>query len=162
MAKALAGVAAALCSAICSLASLRSFLGIRICSCIVLTKRSILVSVCSSGIFSILLAAAATSSMVRCPNFWISAASVLSSAPKKVSTAASSSLGCSRLASFFCLASELHYVLGAFFRFLRADQASSRTEPMPRRVSDASLASSQEASMSRLERMLEPVAPMRS
>ena len=51
--------------------------------------------------------------------------------------------------------------LEPFLRFLRAAQASSLTEPMPRRVSNASLASSQEASSSKLERMLEPVAPMR-
>ena len=56
--------------------------------------------------------------------------------------------------------------LEPFFRFLMAAQASSHTEPMPRWVSNASLAFSQEASSSRLERMLErmlePVAPMRS
>ena len=46
--------------------------------------------------------------------------------------------------------------------FLSAAQASSLTEPMPRRVSRASFASSQAASSSKLERMLEPVAPMKS
>ena len=45
--------------------------------------------------------------------------------------------------------------LEPFFRFLSAAQALSRTEPMPRWVSNASLASSQESSSSRLERMLE-------
>ena len=49
-----------------------------------------------------------------------------------------------------------------FFKFLRVAQASSLTESMPRRVSNASLASSQVASSSKLERMLEPVVPMRS
>ena len=61
--RALAGVAAVLWAAVCSWASLRSFLRIRIWSCIVLTRRTILVSVCSSRMFSILLAAATTSSM---------------------------------------------------------------------------------------------------
>ena len=52
--------------------------------------------------------------------------------------------------------------LEPFFKFLRAAQASSLTEPMTRRVSRASFASSQVASSSKLERMLETVAPMRS
>ena len=163
---ALTGGAAGLRAAICSLASLRSFLRIWIWSCIVLTKRSILVSVCSSRIFSILLVAATTSSMVRCPNFWTSAARVRSNAPKKASTAwrstASSSRGWSLLASFSSSPVSSTMSLEPFFKFLRAAQASSLTEPMPRRVSNTSLASSQVASSSKLERMLEPVAPMRS
>ena len=52
--------------------------------------------------------------------------------------------------------------LDPFFRFLSAAQASSLTDLMPRQVSRASFASSQVASSSKLERMLEPVAPMRS
>ena len=148
-ARPLAGVAAALWAAICSLASLRSFLRIRIWSCIVLTKHSILVSFCSSRIFFILLAAATTSSMVRCPNFWTSVARVLSNAPKKASTAwrsvASSSRLWSRLASFSALPASSTMSLEPFLRFLRAAQASFLTESMPRRVSNASLASSQEA-----------------
>ena len=53
----------------------------------VLTRRSILVSVCSSRIFSIRRAAATTSSIVLCPSFWTSAAKVRSRAPKKASKA---------------------------------------------------------------------------
>ena len=52
--------------------------------------------------------------------------------------------------------------LEPFLRFLRAAQALSLTEPMPRWVSNASLASYQEASYPKLERMLEPVALMSS
>ena len=43
-----------------------------------------------------------------------------------------------------------------------AAQASSRTEPTPRRDSKFSLAVSQDASSSRLARMLDPVAPISS
>ena len=66
------------------------------------------------------------------------------------------------LGEFFRLASELHNVLGPFFRVFSTAQASSLTDPMSRRVSRASFASSQVASSSRLERMPEPVAPMMS
>ena len=52
--------------------------------------------------------------------------------------------------------------LDPFFKFLSAAQASSLTDPMPRQVSKDSFASSQVASSSRLETMLEPVTPMRS
>ena len=63
------GGVAALWAAICSLASFRSFLRIQILSCMVLTRRSILESICSSRIFSIQRAAATTSSFVRCSSF---------------------------------------------------------------------------------------------
>ena len=52
--------------------------------------------------------------------------------------------------------------LDPFFKFLSAAQDLSLSDPMPRRVSRASFASSQVASSFKLERMLEPVAPMRS
>ena len=81
------GGVTALWAAICSLASFRSFLRIRIWSCIVLTRHSILESVCSSRIFSIRRAAATTSSIVGCPSLCTSAAKVRSRAPKKASTA---------------------------------------------------------------------------
>ena len=107
-----------------------------------------------------------TSSIVLCPNFWTSAAKVRSRAPKKASTAwrsdASSSRGWSLLASFSALPVSSTMSLDPFFRFLSAAQASSLTDPMPRRVSRASFVSSQVASSSKLKRMLEPVAPMRS
>ena len=138
---------------------MRSFLRIRIWSCIVLTSRSIFESVCSSRIFCILLATATTSSIVLCPSFWTSAARGRSNACR---SAASSSQGCSRLANFSASPASSIMSLEPFLKFLRAAQASSLTEPMPRRESGASLAASQEASSSRLERMLEPVAPMRS
>ena len=57
---------------------------------------------------------------------------------------------------------ELHYFFGASFKFLRAAQASSLTEPTPRRDSSVSLATSHDALSSRLARMLDPVAPIRS
>ena len=89
-----------------------------------------------------------------------------SNAPKKVSTAwrsaASLSRGWSLLASFSTSPASSTMSLEPFFKFLRVAQASSLTESMPRRVSNASLASSQLASSSKLERMLEPVVPMRS
>ena len=63
---------------------------------------------------------------------------------------------------FFASPASSTMSLDPFFRFLSAAQASPLTDPMPRRVSRASFASSQVASSSKLERMLEPVAPMRS
>ena len=158
--------AAALWVAIASFVSFRSLLRVRIWSCMVLTRRSILESVCSPRIFSIRRAAAMTSFIVRCPSFCTSAAKVRSRAHKKASTAwcsaASSSLGWSLLASFSASPASSTMSLDPFFRVLSAAQASSLTDPMPRRVSRASFASSQVASSSRLERMPEPVVPMRS
>ena len=52
--------------------------------------------------------------------------------------------------------------LAPFLRFFSAAQASSLSDPMPKRLRRASLASSQVAASSRLERMPDPVAPMRS
>ena len=124
----------------------------------VLTRCSILVSVCSSSVFSVRRAAATTSSIVLCPNFWTSVAKVCCRAPKKASTAcrseASSSRGWSLLASFSASPASSTMSLEPFFRFLSAAQALSLTDPMPRRVSRASFASSQVAYSSKLE--LEP------
>ena len=86
-ASAAVGVAEAWCVEIWSWASLRSFLRSLIWSCIVEIKRSILESVCSSVTFSILLAAATTSSSVRHPNFCNSAAKGRSNVPKNASIA---------------------------------------------------------------------------
>ena len=68
-----------------SWASLRSFLRSLIWSCIAEIKRSIFESVCSSMTFSILRAAATTSSSVRHPNFCTSAAKGRSNAPRNAS-----------------------------------------------------------------------------
>ena len=130
------------------------------------TRRSILESVCSFKIFSIRRPAATTSSIVRWPSFCTSAASVFSKAPKKVSiacrSAASSSLGWSLLANFSASPASSTMSLAPFLRFIRAAQASSFTDPMPKRVRKVSLASSQVVASSRLERMPDPVATMRS
>ena len=145
-------------AAICSFASLRSFFRIQIWSCMEF--------VCSSKIFSIRPAAATTSSIVRCFTLCTSAAKVLSKAPKKASTAcrsvASSSLGWSLLANFSASPASSTMSLAPFLRFFSAAPASSLTDPMPKRVRRASLASSQVASSSKLERMPDPFAPMRS
>ena len=104
--------------------------------------------------------------MVRQPSFWTSAASGRSRAPKKASTAclsaASSLWGCRRLASF--LASPASSIISFEPRLscFKEAQASSRTEPAPKRDSSVSLAASQVASSSRPARMLEPVAPISS
>ena len=135
-----------------SWASLR----ILIWSCIAETKRSILESTCSSRIFSILRAAATTSSSVRHPNFCISAASGRSNAPRNASitwrSATSSSQGCSRLASFSASPASSTISLEPFLRFFKAVQDSSFTEPMPKRDSSVSFAVSQDASSSNPER----------
>ena len=52
--------------------------------------------------------------------------------------------------------------LEPFLRCFKAAQASSLAEPMPRQDSSVSFAVSQDASSSNTERMLDPVAPMRS
>ena len=75
------GVPEAWCVEILSWASLRSFLRSLIWSCITEIKRSILESICSSKTFSILLAAATTSSSVRHPNFCTFAAKGCSNTP---------------------------------------------------------------------------------
>ena len=116
--------------------------------------------------FSIRRAAATTSSIVRWPSFSTSAARVLSKAPQKVSTAchseASSPLGWSLLANFSASPASSTMSLAPFLRFFSAAQASSLTDPIPKQVRRASLASSQVAASSRLERMPDPVAPLRS
>ena len=126
----------------------------------------ILESGCSPSILSICRAAATTSSMVRHPSFWTSAARERLMALRKASiawrSAALSSRGCRRLASFSASPASSTISLEPLFSYLRAAQASSLTEPMPRRDSSVSLATSQDASSSRLARMLDPVAPISS
>ena len=63
---------------------------------------------------------------------------------------------------FLCLASDSTISLEPLFSCFNAAQASSFTEPMPRRDSSVSLAVSQDASSSNPERMMDPVAPIRS
>ena len=86
----------------------------------------------SSRILSILRAAATTSSMVRQPSFWTSAASGLSRAPRKASTAclsaASSLQGCRRLASFSASPASSIISFEPLFNCFSETQASSRTE----------------------------------
>ena len=81
-------------------------------------RRSILESVCSSRIFSIRLAAATTSSIVRHPNFCTSVARGRSNTPKNVSNIMTLSrflvARVESLGEFFRLASKLHYFFGAF------------------------------------------------
>ena len=77
-------------------------------------------------------------------------------------SAASSSRGCRRLASFSASPASSTISLEPLFNCFSAAQASSLTEPMPRRDSSVSLATSQDASSSRLARMLDPVAPISS
>ena len=119
----------------------------------------------SSRILSIRRAAATTSSMVRQPSFWTSA-SGRSRAPRKASTAclsaASSSRGCRRLASFSASPASSIISFEPLFSCFSEAQASSRTEPAPKRDSNVSLAASQVASSSRPARMLLPVAPISS
>ena len=107
-----------------------------------------------------------TSSIVRWPNFCTSMARFLSKSPRKASSAcrsaASSSLGWSLLASFSALPASYTMSLAPFLRFFSTAQASSLTDPMPKRVRRASLASSQVAASSRLERMRDPLALIRS
>ena len=109
---------------------------------------------------------ATTSSIAQQPSFWTSAASGRSRAPRKASTAclsaASSSRGCRRLASFSASpACSIIFFEPRFSCFSEA-QASSRTEPAPKQDSNVSLAASQVASSSRPARMLPPVAPISS
>ena len=127
---------------------------------------SILESGRSSRILSIRRAAATTSSMVRHPSFWTSATSERLRAPRKAPIACrsanSSSRRCRRLASFSASPASSIISLEPLLSCLSAAQNSSLTEPMPRRDSNVSLAISQDASSSRLARMLDPVAPISS
>ena len=111
-------------------------------------------------------AAATTSSMVRQQSFWTSAANKRSTAPRNASiawrSAASASRGCRRLASFSASPASSTISLEPRFSSLRVAQASSLTEPAPRRDSSVSLAISPDASSSRPARMLDPVAPISS
>ena len=120
---------------------------------------------CSSRILSIRRAAATTSSMVRQPSFWTSAASGRSRAPRKASTvclsAASSSSECKHLASFSASPASSIISFEPLLSCFREAHVSSRTEPAPKRDS-SDLAASQVASSSRPARMLEPVAPVSS
>ena len=103
-ANAAVGVATVAWEAICSCALAKSLVRIWIWFCMDWMICSIPEVGRSSRILSIRRAAATTSSMVRQPSFWTSATSGQSRAPRKASTAclsaASSSLGCRRLASF--------------------------------------------------------------
>ena len=118
----------------------------------------------SSRILSICRVAETTSSMVRHPSFWTSAASGRSRAPRKASiaclSAASSSRGCRHLASFSASPASSIISIEPRFSCFKDAQALSRTEPAPKRDSSISLAASQVAPSSRPARMLEPVAPI--
>ena len=120
----------------------------------------------SSRILSIRRAAATTSSMVRQPSFWTSAASGRSRAPRKASTSclsvASSSRGCRRLANFSASPASSIISFEPLLSCFREAHASSRTEPAPKRDNSVSLAASQVASSLRPARMLLPVAPISS
>ena len=87
-------------------------------------------------------------------------------APRKVSTAclsaASSSRGCRRLASFSASPTSSIISFEPRLSCFKEAHASSRREPAPKRDSSVSLAASQVASSSRPARMLEPVAPISS
>ena len=74
---------------------------------------------------------------------------------------ASSSRGCRRLASFSASPVSSTISLEPLFNCFSAAQASSFTEPMPRRESSVSWAVSQDASSSSPARMMDPVAPIR-
>ena len=118
----------------------------------------------SLRILSIRRAAETTSSMVLHPSFWTSAASGRLRAPRKASiaclSAASLLRGCRRLASFSASPASSIISFGPLLSCFKDAQASSRTEPVPKRASSVSLAVSQVASSSRPARMLEPVAPI--
>ena len=165
-ANAAVGVAAAAWDAICSCALAKSLVRIWIWFCMDWVICSIPEVGRSSRILSILRAAETTSSTVRHPSFRTSAANGRSRAPRKASIAclsvASSSRGCRHLESFSASpASSIIYFEPRLSCFKDA-QASSRTEPAPKRDSSVSLAASQVASSSRPARMLEPVAPISS
>ena len=104
--------------------------------------------------------------MVRPPNFCTSAANGRSRASRKASTAylsaASSSRGCKRLASFSTSPANSIISCEPLFNCFNEAQASALTEPAPSRDSNVSLATSQVASSSRPARMLLPVVPISS
>ena len=104
--------------------------------------------------------------MVRPPNFCTSAANGRSRASRNASTAclsaASSSRGCKRLASFSASPANSIISFELVFNCLSEAQASSLTEPAPNRDNNVSLAASQVAPSPRLARMLLPVAPINS
>ena len=104
--------------------------------------------------------------MVRPPNFCTSAANGRSRASRNASTAclsaASSSRGCKRLASFSASPANSIISFEPLFNCLSEAQASSLTEPAPKRDSSVSLAASQVAPSSKLVRILLPVAPISS
>ena len=137
-------------------------MSIRIWSRIDWMTCSILESGRSSRILSIHRAVATTSSMVWHPSFWTPAARVRSRAPRKASiaclSAASSSQGCRRLASFSASPASSTISFEPLLSCLSDAQVSSRTEPTPRRDSSISLVVSQDASSLRPPRMLDPVA----
>ena len=104
--------------------------------------------------------------MVRPPNFCTSAANGRSRASRNASTAclsaASSSRGCKHLASFSASPANSIISFEPLFNCLSEAQASSLTEPAPKRDSSVSLAASQVAPSSKLARILLPVAPISS
>ena len=104
--------------------------------------------------------------MVRPPNFCTSAANDRSRVSRNASTAclfaASSSLGCKHLASFSASPANSIISFEPLFNCLSEAQASSLTEPAPKRDNSVSLAASQVAPSSKLARMLLPVAPISS
>ena len=104
--------------------------------------------------------------MVRPPNFCTSAANGRSRASRNASTAclsaASSSRGCTRLVSLSASPANSIISFEPLFNCLSAAQASSLTEPAPKRDNSVSLAAPQVAPSSRLARMLLPVAPISS
>ena len=120
---------------------------------------SILESGCSPRILSIRRAAATTSSMVRHPSFWTSAARERLIAPRKASmawrSAALSLRGCRHLASFSASPVSSTISLEPLFSCFKG---------CPGFVSDGAdaQATSQDASSSRPARMLDPVAPISS
>ena len=164
-ANAAVGVAAVAWEAICSCALAKFLVRIWFWFCMDWMICSIPEVGRSSRILSI-RRGAATTSMVRQPSFWTSAASGRSRAPIKASTAclsaASSSRGCRRLASFSASPASSIISFEPLLSCFKEAHASSRTEPAPKRDSSVSLAASQVASSSRPARMLEPVAPISS
>ena len=132
------GVAAVAWEAICSCAMAKSLVRIWIWFCMDWMICSIPEVGRSSRILSIRRAAATTSSMVRHPSFWTSAANGRSRAPRKASTAclsaASSSRGCRRLASFSASPASSIISFEPRLSCFKDAQASSRTEPAPKQT----------------------------
>ena len=119
-----------------------------------------------SRILSIRRAAVTTSSMVRQPSFWTSAASGRSRAPRKASiaclSAASSSRGCRHLASFLASPASSIISFEPLCSCFSEAKASYRTEAAFKRDNNVSSAASQVASSASPARMLLPVAPISS